>query len=281
VKISEILPQAARALAASGVPEHTRESSTLLQFALGRDRVFLFSYPEYELSAEEQKRFHEILGRRTGREPLQYITGRQEFYGLDFTITKDVLIPRPETEMLVAKSVELLGKVDRPRFAEIGVGSGCISIAILANVPGSTAVGADISQAAIDVARKNAIKHNVSDRLGLIESNVFASFPPGRFDLIVSNPPYVPAVDIDGLQPEVRAFEPHIALTDGADGLSIVKSIVDASPDFLVPGGSLLIEFGFGQADSVDSMFDRRVWSRVEMIPDFQQIPRMATAVLG
>jgi release factor glutamine methyltransferase len=246
---------------------------------LGRDRVFLFSYPEYELTADEEKRFNELLERRINREPLQYITGRQEFYGLDFTVTKDVLIPRPETELLVSKSIEILAEIDQPRFAEIGVGSGCISIAILASAPGSNAVGADISPAAIDVARGNAVQHNVLDRLELIESDAFAGFRSGRFDVVVSNPPYVPAADIGGLQPEVRVFEPHIALTDGEDGLSIIKRIIEGAPAFLVPGGRVLLEFGFGQSERVEAMFDTSIWSSVELYPDFQQIPRVAMAV--
>ncbi|MEP7211730.1 MAG: peptide chain release factor N(5)-glutamine methyltransferase [Acidobacteriota bacterium] len=280
MKISEILPRAARALADSGVPEHVRESSSLLQFVLNKDRVFLFSHPEYELTDEEMARFDDALARRVGREPLQYITGRQEFYGLEFLVTPNVLIPRPETEMLVAKSIELLGRTDSETFAEIGVGSGCISIAILANVPHSHAVGADISAAAIDVARKNAVDNNVSGRLELIESDVFAGFEPQRFDLVVSNPPYVAVIDIDGLQPEVRGFEPHTALTDGADGLSIIKTIIEQSPAFLVPGGNLLLEFGFGQAERVKQIFDPAVWSHMEILPDFQDIPRMLAAVL-
>ena len=280
MKISEILRDAARALAEAGVPEHVRESSSLLRFALKTDRVFLISHPEYELTQHEQAAFDEVLARRIHREPMQYITGRQEFYGLDFIVTPDVLIPRPETEMLVAKGIELLKGVVAPRFAEIGVGSGCISISILANLPAARAFGSDISPAAIEVARANAVYNLVSDRMMLNESDVFAGFGPGRFDLVVSNPPYVPAAEMDGLQPEVRGFEPRNALTDGADGLTIVKRIISESPAFLTAGGSLLLEFGFGQAERVEKMFDASVWSAVQILPDFQAIPRMAAAVL-
>jgi len=278
--IATLLRDAASALAQAGVPEPVRESSTLLRFALKKDRVFLISHPEYELTDRELSAFNEALERRVRREPLQYITGRQEFYGLEFTVTPGVLIPRPETEMLVAKGIELLGESDAPRFAEIGVGSGCISISILANVRAARAAASDISPAAIEVARRNAIDNFVSDRITLIESDLFAGFGRERFELIVSNPPYVPAAEMDGLQPEVLAFEPRTALTDGADGLTIIERIVDQAPAFLSAGGSLVLEFGFGQADRVDAMFDRSIWSAVEIVPDFRSIPRMAAAVV-
>src|SRR6476620_1306428 len=239
--IATLLRDAARSLAQAGVPEHVRESSTLLRFALKKDRVFLISHPEYELTDRELSAFNEALERRVRREPLQYITGRQEFYGLEFTVTPGVLIPRPETEMLVAKGIELLGDSDAPRFAEIGVGSGCISISILANVLAARAAASDISPAAIEVARRNAIDNFVSDRITLIESDLFAGFGRERFELIVSNPPYVPAAEMDGLQPEVLAFEPRTALTDGADGLTIIERIVARAPAFLSAGGSLVL----------------------------------------
>jgi len=278
MKISEILTEGARKLEASGVPEHIRESASLLQFALDKDRVFLYSYPDYELRADENERFQNALNRRLDREPLQYITGRQEFCGLEFAVTADVLIPRPETEMLAAKSIELLLTIAEPRFAEIGVGSGCIAVAILHNVPAARATGADISANAIAVARNNSERHNVADRLELVQSDLFTDFPPRRFDLIVSNPPYVPAADIPGLQPEVRNFEPLNALTDGLDGLAIIERIVDSSPRFLKPGGYLILEIGFAQAARVLAGFDPSIWTVVEIVPDFQGIPRMTVA---
>jgi len=278
MRISEILPEAARALADSGVPEPVRESSSILQFALGRDRVFLFSHPEYELTDEEYSRFDELLGRRRNREPLQYITGRQEFYGLEFLVTPAVLIPRPETEMLVAKGLEILRGLKEPEFAEIGVGSGCISVSILANLPNAKAVGSEISPGALAVAKANAERHSVSGRLELFESDLCEAFGDRRFDMIISNPPYVPASDIDGLQPEVRSFEPHTALTDGGDGLSIVNRIIHDSAAFLKSGGYLLMEIGFSQAERVRSVFDLSIWQNVDILPDFQAIPRMAVA---
>lgn len=280
MKISEILPAAALKLASSGVPEYVRESSTILQFALSKDRVFLISYPEYELNAIESERFENALRRRMNREPLQYITGRQEFYGLNFKVTPDVLIPRPETEMLVSRSVELLRQFEKPSFAEIGVGSGCIAVSILYNVAKSTAVGVDISPSAIEVSRGNAVSNGVDSRLELIESDLFANFPQRRFNLIVSNPPYVPAADIGDLQPEVGLFEPRRALTDGGNGLSIMEQIIKTSPRFMKTGGFFVVEIGIGQAASARQFFDRDIWSSVAVRPDFQGIPRMIVANL-
>ncbi|HMJ09171.1 MAG TPA: peptide chain release factor N(5)-glutamine methyltransferase [Pyrinomonadaceae bacterium] len=278
--IREILTEAAAALGAAGIPEHARESSSLAQFALRKDRVFLISNPEYEPNADELARFQNALARRLSREPLQYITGRQEFYGLDLTVTPDVLIPRPETEMLVEKAIELLRDTETPEFAEIGIGSGCISISTLVNATASRAAAVDISPAAIEVARNNAEIHGVSGRLELVESDLFAQFPARRFDLIVSNPPYVPATDLDGLQPEVKSFEPRIALTDGDDGTSIIRRIISGAPAFLKPGGFLVIEIGFDQSPAVSGFLDPAIWTQVEFFPDFQGFPRMLVARL-
>lgn len=280
MKISENLTEASRQLAESGVPDAARESSSLLQYALQKDRVFLFLYPEYELTSDEQTRFSDALRRRCGREPLQYITGRQEFYGLEFFVTPDVLIPRPETEMLVAKMIELLKHYESPTFAEIGVGSGCIATSALVNLPNVRAAASDVSRAAILVAETNAGRHGVSKRIEFIESDLFENFGGRRFDLIVSNPPYVPAADMSGLQPEVRVFEPNRALTDGSDGLSIIRRIIRDAHRFLRPEGCLILEIGFGQAESVAGLFDAELWSSVEIAADFQGIPRMAVAFL-
>lgn len=280
MNIADALATAARQLANAGVPEHVREASSLLQFVLGKERVFLIAHPEYVLSNEERAMFSGYLQRRSDREPMQYITGRQEFYGLEMNVTSDVLIPRPETEMVVTAAVELLRGRGEPSFAEVGVGSGCITVAILVNAPKAQALGSDISEATIEVASANAERHGVRDRLEMIRSDIFAAFPARRFDLIVSNPPYVPAAEIAGLQPEVRTFEPLSALTDGGDGLSIIERIIRGAPKYLSPGGGLMLEIGFGQAAQVAAMFDAAIWEGVRVDPDFQGIPRMAAAFL-
>jgi release factor glutamine methyltransferase len=153
-------------------------------------------------------------------------------------------------------------------------------VSILVNVSSARAVGGDISEAAIEIARRNSAANGVSERLHLLRSDVFDGIGDERFDLIASNPPYVPSSDMSGLQEEVRDFEPHTSLTDGRDGLSIVRRIVGSSPGFLKPGGLLLIEIGFNQARSVAEMFDRRLWLSLEFLPDLQGIPRLVRAVL-
>ncbi|NJM52640.1 MAG: peptide chain release factor N(5)-glutamine methyltransferase [Blastocatellia bacterium] len=224
--------------------------------------------------------FQQIIARRANREPFQHITGKQEFYGLDFEVNSDVLIPRPETELIVENAIEILQKIEKPRFCEVGTGSGCISISILHNVSKATAIGLDVSEKALKITRRNAEKHEVSDRVELKISDVFAVLTEEKFSLIVSNPPYVPSEDISGLQTEVRDFEPIIALTDGKDGLSIVEHIVENSPKFLYSKGFLLMEIGFSQAEKVRQMFSPEIWQTVEILPDLQGIPRMIKAQL-
>jgi release factor glutamine methyltransferase len=272
--IAETLRKATEILRESGLDEPRREAGSLLAFALRKDRTFLITRSEYELSSGEAAAFQTLLQRRAGREPLQYITGKQEFYGLDFTVTPDVLIPRPETEMIVENAIEILNPRKSARFCEIGVGSGCISVAILHNLEAASALGLDVSEKALKIARMNAEKHGVSARFELRISDVFDALTGERFDLIVSNPPYIPRAEIAGLQAEVRDFEPLNALTDGGDGLSIIEKIVRRAPRFLKPGGFLLMEIGFGQAEAVKSLFDPKIWRLVEVLPDLQAIPR-------
>ena len=280
VSIAESLKHGQAILADSGVAESTRESVSLLAKALEKDKTFLYAYPEHQLSEEDERKFDSFLRRRASREPFQYITGVQEFYGLEFDVTPDVLIPRPETEMVVEEAVKILGPVEAASFCEVGIGSGCIAISILHEIKSAKAIGLDISAPALDVARCNAEKLNVSGRLDLLESDVFASLDGQIFDAIFSNPPYVPVRDLNGLQAEVRDFEPLVALSDGADGLSIVRRIVNEAPDFLSAGGSLLLEIGFDQSERVAAMFDDQMWDTPELLPDLQGIPRLVSARL-
>jgi len=248
-----------------------------MAFVLDKDAAFLIAHSEDEISANQKILFESCVRRRAKHEPFQYIVGHQEFYGLEFEVTPDVLIPRRETEILVEQAIEILSTSENPRFCEIGVGSGCISVAILANVASAKAVGVDISEAALDVARRNAERHNVSERLTLFQSDVFTEVE-GRFDLIVSNPPYIPRGHIDSLQAEVRDHEPHQALDGGQDGLDIIERIVREAPNFIEPRGFLLLEIGFGQAESVADLFDLEIWTRPDFFPDLQGIPRIVKA---
>jgi release factor glutamine methyltransferase len=276
--VAEALEQAAGSLSTSGIAEPRREAASLLALALDKDRAFLIAHPEYELNTVEQIRFEEYLNRRAAREPLQYIRGTQDFYRLEFDVAPGVLIPRPETEILVENAIGLLKDETGPRLCEVGVGTGCISISVLHEVRQASATGLDISDAALELTRKNALKHGVSERLKLAQSDIFGALAHEKFDLIVSNPPYIPKAEYDLLQPEVRDFEPAAALTDGGTGLSIIEKMVLEAPKYLKPGGFLLMEIGFGQAEKVARMFASPIWQSSEILPDLQSIPRIVKA---
>lgn len=274
--ISESLHEAAKILRANEIAEAVREAKSLLAFVLKKNQTFLIAHSEYELTDDEAARLREFVARRAKREPFQYIVGEQEFYNLKFLVSEAVLIPRPETEILVEAAIDVLPA--NGRFCEVGIGSGCISVAVLHIIETARAVGLDISEAALNIARVNAENNSVADRLELRISDVFSNLSPEKFDLIVSNPPYIARADIENLQAEVRDYEPRKALTDEADGLSIVRRIVEAAPEFLKPEGFLLMEIGFGQAAAVGEMFDENVWREIEILPDLQSIPRTVKA---
>lgn len=276
--ISETLREATKILQMSGIAEPRREAASLLTFVLQKDKTFLIAHPEYELTGKEEENFRDFLNRRANHEPFQYIVGKQEFYGLDFLVTPDVLIPRPETELIVENAVGILKTKESPQFCEVGIGSGCISVAILHEVKTASAVGLDVSEKALQIAETNAEKLGVLERLNLKNSDVFAELSNEKFDLIVSNPPYVPSEDFPTLQAEVRDFEPQVALTDGKNGLSIIGKIIIESPKFLESNSFLLMEIGFNQSNKVREMFSTEIWREVEFFADLQGIPRMIKA---
>jgi release factor glutamine methyltransferase len=278
--ISEILKEATGVLQTSGIVEPRREANSLLAFVLQKDKTFLIAYPEYQLTETEESNFQKVIARRGNREPFQYITGRQEFYGLDFEVDENVLIPRPETELIVENAIGILQNLENPHFCEVGTGSGCICVSILHNVLKATAVGLDISESALSITQKNAENHHVTKRLLLKKSDILAGLTNEKFNLIASNPPYIPGEEIPYLQPEVKDFEPLKALTDGQDGLSIIEKIILDSPGFLDKNGFLLMEIGFNQAESVMPMFSTELWQTVEILPDLQGFPRMVKAQL-
>lgn len=280
LSVAQATREAADSLGRSGVPEARREAASLLAYAIARSQTFLLTHPEHLLSPAEVGRFRLLVERRAAGEPLQYITGRQEFFGLEFEVTPDVLIPRPETELLVETALALLEgaeeSVREQRVCDVGTGSGCISVAILHGRAGVRAVGVDISTAALRVAARNATRHGVRSRLELVASDGLAALDCGRarFSMIVSNPPYVAESAIAGLQREVRSFEPRIALTPGGDGLRIIRQLLESAPPFLVTGGHLLLEIGFDQHEAVRELIDERVWRLLDIHRDLQGIPR-------
>lgn len=278
--VDDCLKKAAAILANAGIENPRFEAASLTALAIKRDRTFLIAHPEYDLTGGERRRFNDLLKRRSSRVPFQQLRGTQEFYGLDFEVTPDVLIPRPETETLVEAAINALQKIEKPRFCEIGTGSGCISVAMLANLPNAIAVASDVSAVAVDVARRNAKLNGVDKRVEFLVSDVFDSIDGPEFDAIVTNPPYIHADDIPTLQAEVRDHEPLIALTDGGDGLSIIRRIVEDSPAKLKPNGLLLMEIGHRQSAAVEAMFSRDIWADVHFLKDLQNIDRTVYARL-
>ena len=277
--ISEIIQETSETLKQSGISQPLSEAKSLLCLAIEKDRAFLIAHSEYELTNAEIETFRKFVRRRKNREPFQYISGKQEFWGLDFIVSPDVLIPRPETELIVENALEVLQELEKPKFCEVGIGSGCIAVSTLHSLEKVNAIGLDISEDAIKTAKKNAEQNDVLDRLELRISDVFDSLEVDEsFNLIVSNPPYIPSEDMLTLQSEVRDFDPHIALTDGKDGLSIIEEIIDVSPKHLEPNGFLLMEIGIHQSDKVRKMFDLEIWQNLSFVDDLQGIPRMVKA---
>ncbi len=275
--ISLAIASAAERLQVAGVAQPRREAASLLVFSIKKEASFLIAHPEYELTAEEALKYESAVERRARREPFQLIVGQQEFYGLDFEVQAGVLIPRPETELLVERAIEILRGLDEPIFLEVGMGTGCISISILNAVAAARATAVDISDRALDLAARNAKRHSVSDRLTLRRSDLFDTVE-GKFGMIVSNPPYIPDTDSGHLQPEVIDYDPPEALFGGKDGLDIIRRIVWEAPHFLTPNGYLLMELGQGQASNVKEMLRPDQWTGVEFLADLQGIPRTVVA---
>ena len=278
VSIAEAIREAAQTLSQGGVPDARREASSILQHAIDRDRTFIITHAEDLITPEEQQSLREFVGRRAKGEPLQYITGRQAFFGLDFEVTRDVLIPRPETELLVETALPLLHKSLGARsICDVGTGSGCIAVALLHENQRATAVGIDLSSEAIQVARRNAVRHSVAARTSFLVADCLSALGTGRpiFDLVVSNPPYVADSALDGLQREVRDHEPRLALTAGVDGLTIIRRLLLDSGPFLKAGGHLLMEIGFDQGKAVEHLIDQTRWKFLDIHKDLQGIPRI------
>ncbi len=274
LSIAEAILQGSNALRKAGVPEARREAGSLLAFVLDRDRTFILSHAEDPISDEQVTLYSEFVNSRAQGEPAQYITGRQEFYGLEFEVTPDVLIPRPETELLIETALKLIDGGSSVSLCDVGTGSGCIAITLLKNLPLAEAVALEISPAALAIATRNASRHGVTGRIELVLSDCFAALDSQSFDLIVSNPPYVAEGAVATLQREVRDFEPRVALTAGADGLDVIRRLVGDAPQFLKRGGHLLFEIGFDQHAAVGKLIDSSIWELLDIHQDLQGIPR-------
>ena len=274
ISIAGAILEGANKLRKAGVPDARREAGSLLAFLLDKDRTFILSHADDTISGEQEMLFQEFLHSRAQGEPAQYITGRQDFYGLEFEVTPDVLIPRPETELLVETALKLVATEDSVSLCDVGTGSGCIAITLLKQLPLARAIAVDVSASALEIARRNGARHRVTGRIEFLLSDCFASIPQQTFDLIVSNPPYVAEGAVATLQREVRDFEPRVALTAGADGLDVIRRLIAGAQGYLKAGGHLVFEIGYDQHEAVGGLIDAQVWRLLDIHQDLQGIPR-------
>ena len=272
-------------LSAEPVGPPRMAAETLLMHVLGCDRAYLHAHPENELSADELQLFEAAVARRAAGEPLQYITGHQEFYSLDFLVTPAVLIPRPETENLVEAALGLIRKCGntKPRIVDVGTGSGCIILSIAHELQKPPVIAAelqalDISPAALAVARENAKRLSLDDSVKFHEGDLLAPFASetASYDFILSNPPYVGRGEQDKVQKEVREHEPAVAVFAGEHGLDIYRRLIPQAHKLLKPGGWLLLEIGYSMKTEVLGLFNG--WAETRTIPDLQGIPRVVIA---
>ena len=276
--IHQYVSHARARLEAAGIDhaEAELDARLLAQQSLGWDAAGFFVRGNEKAPAEFAASYEALTSRRIAREPMAYIRGEQEFWGRRFEISAAVLIPRPETEGIIETSLELCPDAGRPlRIADVGTGSGCLAVTLAIERPRAFVTATDISAEALAVAARNAAKHGISQRVTLARADLFAG--AGVFDLIVSNPPYVPDRDRAALQPEVRDYEPPAALFAGDDGLAVIERLLLEAAGHLAPGGHLVFEFGYGQADAVSNLIARASGlALVAIRRDLQKIPRIA-----
>ncbi len=279
-------------LRAANITSYTLAAELLLLHATKRERTYLYSRPEAELTCDEANAYQELLNRRVSGVPVQHLTGKQEFWGISFEVTPDVLIPRPETEHLIEVALDRLAlrelHAGRPNksdgtgllIADVGTGSGCIAVALAKELPLADIFAMDISPAALAIAKRNAERHSFLDRMQFCESNLFSSFSDSSplFDLIVSNPPYVGRREAASLAREVRDHEPELAVFGGEEGYEFYASLIAQSARRLKPGGLLVLELGHDSLPAVQPLLDAPLWKNVGVTNDLAGIPRVIAA---
>jgi release factor glutamine methyltransferase len=283
MQLRQSLNLAIERLTAARVPSPRLNAELLIMFTLDCDRAYLYAHPERELTADETRRYDEALARRASGVPAQYITGHQEFWGLDLIVTPAVLIPRPETEHLV-EAVWELAKTDgrgqpsphHPRIVDVGTGSGAIAIALATELPVAEIYATDISAEALEVARANAARHELTSRIAFHQADLLTGLPLASFDFVVSNPPYVGESEEDSVQLEVRRFEPRNAVFAGPTGLEVIERLIPQAHSALKPGGWLVFEISGTIADRTRALLSS--WHDVAIKTDLQGIARVALA---
>ena len=279
--LKDALNSAIANLTASQVGSPRLNAELLLMFTLDCDRAYLFAHPERELTPQEDVRYQEAISRRASGVPSQYITGHQEFWGMDLIVSPAVLIPRPETEHVVETALNLArsgiwASSRGPRIVDVGTGSGCIALALSKELPQAEIHATDISPAALELARANAARHRLDHRIHFHQADLLHGFDPGTFDLVVSNPPYVGESEEDEVQLEVRKYEPRNAVFAGPTGLEVIGRLIPQAHLVLKPGGILIMEISGTIVDGVKSLLAS--WSDLRVNDDLQCIPRVAVA---
>ncbi len=279
VPLLEVLRGTERYLADRGVENPRLNSEHLLAHVLGLKRMELYLQFDRPLAEAERAPLRDLVKRRGTREPLQHVLGTAEFHGRTFTCDKRALVPRPETEQLVELALEIAKDKPTATILDIGTGSGVIALTIALELPSATLHATDLSPDALDLAAENAARHALTARILFHQADLLP--PDGtRFDLIIANLPYIPAGEIASLSPEVR-HDPASALDGGADGLDLIRRLIDTAPGRLDPGGALLLEIGSGQADAVNTLLSARKFRDISVRPDYQNIPRFAVGFHG
>jgi release factor glutamine methyltransferase len=295
--VRSLLKRGIAQLREADIPSFTLAAELLLLHVLGRNRTWLYAHPEEVIADANAQRFFELIARRAAGEPTQHLTGKQEFWGLEFEVTPDVLIPRPETEHVIEVALDHLAlrelRAGRPQksagsglqIADIGTGSGCIAIALAKELPAANFLATDISPAALAVAKRNATRHAVADRIHFIECNLLEALDsplatrhsPLSFDLIASNPPYIGRREAP-LPREVRDHEPLSALFGGEEGYELYADLIAQSARHLKPGGILVLELGHNSLPAVQPLLDAANWTNVGVTNDLAGIPRVLAA---
>jgi release factor glutamine methyltransferase len=277
VPLKDALFWAIDQLTAAHIGSPRMNAELLMMFTLNCDRAYLYAHPEHELTAEQEQRYAETINRRSSGFPAQYITGHQEFWGMDLIVSPAVLIPRPETEHLIETVLRLVENREMPfRIVDVGTGSGCIALALAKELPSAEIHATEISPPALEIARANAARHRFERRIRFYEANLLRGLEPGSFDFVVSNPPYVGESEQDQVQLEVRKFEPRTAVFAGPIGTEVIEKIVPEARWVLKPAGWLIFEISGTIADRVKELLSG--WSNLQIANDLQGISRIAAA---
>jgi len=279
MQLKEALRSAIARLTESSIGSPVMNAEMLMMFTLGCDRANLYAHPERELTSEEKSRYEEAIAGRARGKPAQYITGHQEFWGLDLLVSPEVLIPRPETEHLVETVLELAHALQQrsPKIIDVGTGSGCIALALAKELPSARIAAVDISRGALELARANAVRLQLENRIQFYESDLLSGVDAGEgFDLVVSNPPYVGDSRSQEVEAQVRNFEPRVAVFAGASGIEVYRRLIPQAREVLDDGGWLVVEIGEGMEVAARKLLEG--WREVRVTNDLRWIPRVVAA---